>query len=37
MARHGKKQLIEEGKKTLELGRFPNEILENIKINRQYC
>ncbi|MDG2153487.1 MAG: hypothetical protein P8K10_06095 [Crocinitomicaceae bacterium] len=31
MARHGKKQLIEEGKKTLELGRFPNEILENIK------
>jgi hypothetical protein len=28
---NSKKQLIEEGKKTLELGGFPNEILENIK------
>jgi hypothetical protein len=28
---YSKKQLIEEGKKTLELGGFPNEILENIK------
>ena len=28
---NSKKQLIEEGKKTLELGGFPNEILETIK------
>lgn len=28
---YSKKQLIEEGKKTLELGGFPNEILESIK------
>ena len=31
MDRHSKKQLIEEGKKTLELGGFPNELFENIK------
>ena len=28
---NSKKQLIEEGKKTLELGGFPNELFENIK------
>ena len=28
---NSKKQFIKEGKKTLELGGFPNEILENIK------
>ena len=31
MDRHSKKQLIEEGKKSLELGGFPNELFENIK------